>query len=82
MIALSMKIVGVLLVTSLLIIPAAAARRLSSTPETMLFMSILLGLISVLLGLTASYFADLPTGPAIVMVATVLFLMLLIRKAP
>ncbi len=82
MIALSMKIVGVLLVTSLLIIPAAAARRLSSTPEKMLFMSILIGLISVLLGLMASYFADLPTGPAIVMVATLLFLALLIKKAP
>jgi zinc transport system permease protein len=69
-------------VTSLLIIPAAAARRLSSTPEKMLFMSILLGVISVLLGLTASYFADLPTGPAIVMVATLIFLVLLAKKCP
>ncbi|GKT11675.1 MAG: zinc transport system permease protein [Thiomicrorhabdus sp.] len=82
MIALSMKIVGVLLVTSLLIIPAAAARRLSNTPEKMLWISILLGLISVLLGLTASFFADLPTGPAIVLVATCLFLLLLAKKAP
>ena len=82
MIALSMKIVGVLLVTSLLIIPAAAARRLSNTPEKMLWISILLGLISVLLGLAASFFADLPTGPAIVLVATCLFLLLLAKKAP
>lgn len=82
MIALSMKIVGVLLVTSLLIIPAAAARRLSKTPEKMLLMSVLLGILSVILGLTASYLADLPTGPAIVMVATLLFLLLLIKKAP
>lgn len=82
MIALSMKIVGVLLVTSLLIIPAAAARRLSKTPEKMLLMSVLLGILSVILGLTASYLADLPTGPAIVMVATLLFLLLLIKKTP
>ena len=82
MIALSMKIVGVLLVTSLLIIPAAAARRLSNTPEKMLWISILLGLISVILGLAASFFADLPTGPAIVLVATCLFLLLLAKKAP
>lgn len=82
MIALSMKIVGVLLVTSLLIIPAAAARRLSNSPEKMLFISIVLGVASVLLGLIASYFADLPTGPAIVMVSTLIFLLLLTKKAP
>lgn len=82
MIALSMKIVGVLLVTSLLIIPAAAARRLSSSPEKMLWISMLLGMLSVILGLMASFFADLPTGPAIVLAATLIFLLLLNKKAP
>ncbi len=82
MIALSMKIVGVLLVTSLLIIPAAAARRLSNTPEKMLWISMILAVFSVLFGLALSYFADLPTGPAIVMVATVFFLLLLNKKVP
>ncbi|VAW47812.1 Zinc ABC transporter, permease protein ZnuB [hydrothermal vent metagenome] len=82
MIALSMKIVGVLLVTSLLIIPAAAARRLANTPEKMLWISMILATLSVLGGLLLSYFGDLPTGPAIVVVATFIFLVLLIKKAP
>lgn len=82
MIALSMKIVGVLLVTSLLIIPAAAARRLATTPQAMLFFSMLLGAISVIGGLAASFFWDIPTGPAIVLVATLVFLALLNKKAP
>ena len=82
MIALSMKIVGVLLVTSLLIIPAAAARRLASTPEKMLWISMVLATLSVLGGLLLSYFGDLPTGPAIVVMATFIFLVLLIKKAP
>ncbi|WP_373019104.1 iron chelate uptake ABC transporter family permease subunit [Thiomicrorhabdus sp.] len=82
MIALSMKIVGVLLVTSLLIIPAAAARRFSTTPEAMLLFSMLLGIVSVIFGLASSMAWDIPTGPAIVLVATIIFLMLLIKKAP
>lgn len=82
MIALSMKMVGVLLVTSLLIIPAAAARKLSNSPEKMLAYSMLIGCLSVILGLTSSYHFDLPTGPAIVMSATVLFLLLQLKTQP
>jgi zinc transport system permease protein len=82
MIALSMKIVGVLLVTSLLIIPAAAARKLARTPESMLAISMILGIGSILLGLTVSITWDIPTGPAIVLVATAFFLLLLTKKAP
>jgi len=81
MIALSMKMVGVLLVTSLLIIPAAAARRLAKTPEQMLVWSIVLGIASVLIGLAISFYQDIPTGPAIVIAATGLFLGLLMKKA-
>lgn len=72
-IALSIKLVGVLLITSLLILPPAAARHLSRTPEQMLTGSIVIALISVLGGLTLSWQLDWPTGPAIVVVATVLF---------
>ena len=82
MIALSMKIVGVLLVTSLLIIPAAAARRLSSSPEQMLIYSVLIGCLSIISGLLLSYQIDLPTGPAIVVTATILFLILLLKPQP
>jgi len=80
MIALSMKIVGVLLVTSLLIIPAAAARRLSKSPEQMLGYSMLIGVISIITGLISSYHYDLPTGPAIVMCTTILFIVLQLKK--
>ena len=82
MIAFSMKMVGVLLVTSLLIIPAAAARRLSKTPEAMLGYSVLLGVLSVALGLLTSLNWDIPAGPAIVLVATALFIFLLAKKTP
>ena len=79
MIALSMKIVGVLLVTSLLIIPAAAARKLSRSPEQMLVISIFIGIFSIIGGLLTSYYIDIPTGPAIVMAATIVFLLLQLK---
>jgi zinc transport system permease protein len=79
-IAVAMKIVGVLLITSLLIVPAAAARKFAKSPEQMLGISILIGFLSVLLGLLASLLIDLPTGPSIVAVATVIFLISLLRK--
>ncbi|WFE67801.1 iron chelate uptake ABC transporter family permease subunit [Thiomicrospira sp. R3] len=79
-IAVAMKIVGVLLITSLLILPAASARRLARTPEQMLGYSFILATISVLIGLTLSYYADLPSGPAIVVSALGLFLLLLFKK--
>ena len=74
-IALAMKIVGVLLVTSLLIIPAAAARRLSRTPEQMALMAAFVGVLSVLLGLFASFQFDTPSGPSIVLASLMLFLL-------
>ena len=73
-IALAMKIVGVLLVTSLLIIPAAAARCLSRTPEQMALMAAFVGVLSVLLGLFASFQFDTPSGPSIVLASLMLFL--------
>ena len=73
-IAVAMKIVGILLITSLLIIPAAAARRLSRTPEQMAAMAAVLGVVSVSGGLWASLVWDTPAGPSIVVVAMLLFL--------
>lgn len=73
-IALAMKIVGILLVTSLLIIPAATARRFARSPEMMALLAALAGAVSVLGGLAASLYADLPSGPAIVVTAATLFL--------
>ena len=68
-IAVSMKIVGVLLITALLIIPAAAARRFSSSPEQMALIAIIIGICSVWLGLLGSLEWDTPAGPSIVVAA-------------
>lgn len=73
-IAVSMKVVGVLLITSLLIIPPAAARRLAQTPEQMAFKASLIGAASIVLGLFAAFYLDTPAGPSIVVVATAIFL--------
>jgi zinc transport system permease protein len=72
-IAVAMKVVGVLLIVSLLIIPAATARRFSKTPEQMAALAAIAGCLSVAGGLLASATLDIPAGPGIVVVATALF---------
>ncbi len=74
LVAIAMKIIGALLITSLLIIPAATARQFSRSPEAMAIFSIIIGIVSVALGLSASYLWDTPAGPSIVVSASVLFL--------
>ena len=73
-IAVSMKIVGVLLITALLIIPAASARRFSGNPEIMAVMASILGAASVWLGLEGSLKWDTPAGPSIVVAALAFFI--------
>ena len=73
-IAVSMKIVGVLLITALLIIPAATARRFSSTPEMMALMASVLGAGGVWIGLQGSLEWDTPAGPSIVVAAIAFFI--------
>lgn len=73
-IAIAMKIVGIMLITSLLIIPAAAARRFSATPEVMAIVASLIGAVAVVLGLFGSLTYDTPSGPSIVVAALILFL--------
>ena len=74
-IAVAMKIVGVLLITSLLIVPAAAAQRHARTPEQMAGGASLLGLLAVCAGLALSWYKDTPAGPSIVVAAAGLFLL-------
>ena len=84
-IAIAMKVVGILLITSLLIIPAAAARKLASTPEQMAVFASLLGMIAVAMGLYASWHFDTPAGPSVVVAALAEFLLLYslpIRRTP
>ena len=72
-IAIAMKVVGVLLIVSLLIIPAAAARAFARTPEQMALIAAALGALSVAGGLFGSLAWDTPAGPSIVAAATALF---------
>lgn len=72
----AMKLVGVLLITSLLIMPAAAARRISATPEQMAIFASMLGSIAVVGGIALSWFADTPAGPSVVVCALLIFLLI------
>lgn len=73
-VAFAMKIVGLLLITALLIVPAAAARRFAREPASMAAIASGIGMASVLGGITASWHLDLPTGPAIVATAATVFI--------
>ncbi|TCT12547.1 zinc transport system permease protein [Tepidamorphus gemmatus] len=77
-VAIAMKIVGILLVTSLLIIPAAASRAFAATPERMAVGAAAIGVLAVVAGLNASWIADTPAGPSIVTAAFALFLISLV----
>lgn len=72
-IALAMKVVGVLLITALLIIPAATARRLTRTPEQMAVMASIIAMLTVVMGLAMSWNLDTPAGPSVVISASFLF---------
>ena len=72
-IGVAMKIVGVLLITSLLIIPAATAQRHARSPEHMVIVATLLGMAAVCTGLAMSWHLDTPAGPSIVVCAAAWF---------
>lgn len=72
-VALAIKVVGVLLIAALLVIPAAAARPLARTPEAMALVAACIGASAVLIGLQMSYRLDTPTGPSIVCAAAAIF---------
>lgn len=80
-IAIAMKIVGIMLITALLIIPAATARRFSASPERMALLASIFGAISVIMGLFGSLYQDTPSGPSIVVAALLLFLVSLMPLA-
>lgn len=73
-VAVAMKVVGVLLMTSLLIIPAAIAQRHARSPEQMAWIASITGALSVIGGLLLSWFANSPVGPSIVLLAGIFFL--------
>ena len=78
-IAISIKIVGLLLITGMLIMPAAMARNVSNNPNQMVKLSIVGGLLSVIIGLFSSLQINTPSGPSIITAALVLFCLTLIK---
>lgn len=79
-VALAIRVIGVLLITALLVIPAAAGRRLATTPEGMAITASLLATLAVFIGLGLSYFANTPAGPSIVLATSALFVTSLLRR--
>ena len=77
-IAISIKIVGILLITGLLIIPAAASRNLSSTPIQMAIISSIIGVCSVVIGLQTSMIWNTSTGPTILVITLGVFIITLL----
>jgi zinc transport system permease protein len=66
LVAIALKVVGALLVTAMLIIPAATARGLSRSPEGMAFLAAFLGALAAVTGLVVAFIWDAPAGPGIV----------------
>ena len=69
----SLQTVGIILVLSMLLIPAAASKQITNTFVSSIYVSILFGVFSSVSGLYLSYFFNLPSGPTLSMVATFLF---------
>jgi len=78
-IAISIKIVGLLLITGMLIMPAAMGRNLSNNPQQMVKLSVIGGLLSVIIGLFSSLQLNTPSGPSIITAALILFCISLIK---
>lgn len=79
-ISMAIQFVGALLITSLLIIPSATAQHFSNSPEKMVFISIIVGVISVTGGIFFSVFYNTPASPSIVLFSSFLFLLSNIKK--
>jgi len=75
-VAVALKVVGALLIAALLIIPAAAARSLARSPESMAALATAIGAGATLGGLALSLNLDTPAGPSIVAVAAAIFAIL------
>ena len=78
-IAISIKIVGLLLITGMLIMPAAMGRNLSNNPQQMVILSVIAGWVSVIIGLFSSLQFNTPSGPSIITAALILFCFSLIK---
>ena len=80
LVAVMMKVMGVLLIAAVLVIPTSSARLLSKSPEQMVLISALFGAASLGGGMLSSFQFDWQTGPAIVLSAAVLLIVTLLVK--
>jgi zinc transport system permease protein len=80
-VALSMRVVGILLIAALMVLPVSAATRLSWSMRSTFVLSLAIGLGSALVGLVVSYYADLPPGGTIVLTAASVFVVALVVGA-
>jgi zinc transport system permease protein len=80
-VALSMRVVGILLVAALMVLPVSAAGRIAWSMRSTLLVAMSIGLASALVGLTISYYADFPPGGTIVLVAAVVYVAALVAGA-
>ena len=78
-IAISIKMVGLLLITGMLIIPAAMSRNISDSPQKMVLFAIIGGLLSVIIGLFSSLEFNTPSGPSIIAASLLLFILSLLK---
>jgi zinc transport system permease protein len=74
-VALSMRVVGILLIAALMVLPVIAASRIAWSMRSTILLAMAIGLGSVLAGLTVSYYADWPPGGTIVLIAAASFLL-------
>lgn len=79
-IGVAMKFVGALIITSLLIIPAATARRFARSPEQMAGIAVLVGILAVTIGLSFSAWYDTPAGPSVVLGASLMFMLSMMKR--
>lgn len=79
-VAVSVKIVGIVLVSALIIVPAAAARNVAPDFRTLMGLAIVFGLVGATVGLVASYYLDTASGPTMVMVVIVIFVVTLLFR--
>ena len=79
-IGVAMKFVGALIITSLLIIPAATARRFSRSPEQMALIAVAIGALAVTGGLAFSASYDTPAGPSVVLCAALMFVLSMVKR--
>ncbi|ADR51885.1 zinc uptake ABC transporter, permease protein [Candidatus Liberibacter solanacearum CLso-ZC1] len=79
MISISIKFIGITLITSLLILPTVTARRFATSPENMVILTTVIGILGVILGLYGSLIFDTPSGPSIIITSLIFFILSFLR---